>query len=78
MHCQGSTLIYVNPLLNTTTARKSMQPAIDFVTARNGTAIVEELPTWLTFFNKYVIQAQVVRGSCSPSPFLQLKACLTA
>ena len=77
MQYQGSSLIYVTPLLNTTAARKSMQPAIDFVTARNGTAIVEELPTWLTFFNKYVIQDQVVRRPCSCSPFLHIEASLT-
>ena len=64
-HLQGPTLIYVTPLLNTTAARTSMQPAIDFVTARNGTAIVEEL-TWFAFFEKYVLVAESVRSKFSP------------
>ena len=71
-HLQGPTLIYVTPLLNTTAARTSMQPAIDFVTARNGTAIVEEL-TWFEFFEKYVLVAEAVRlplhSSFIPGPF---------
>ncbi|PIL34937.1 hypothetical protein GSI_02724 [Ganoderma sinense ZZ0214-1] len=61
-HIMGPTLIYVNPLLNTTAARASMQSAIDFVSARNGTTIVEELPTWLAFFEKYVITAEATVG----------------
>ncbi|KAM5541134.1 hypothetical protein V8D89_005063 [Ganoderma adspersum] len=78
-HVLGSTLIYVTPLLNTTTARRSMQPAIDFVTARNGTVVVEEFPSWLPFFQKYVIQAQVINArltaytSVSPTMELQLE-----
>ncbi|KAI1789988.1 FAD-binding domain-containing protein [Ganoderma leucocontextum] len=61
-HIVGPTLIYVNPLLNTTAARTSMQPVIDFVTARNGSATVEELPSWLAFFEKYVPSAEVAVG----------------
>ena len=64
-HLQGPTLIYVTPLLNTTAARTSMQPVIDFVTARNGTAIVEEL-TWFEFFEKYVLIAEAVRRLLYP------------
>ena len=77
-HLQGPTLIYVTPLLNTTAARTSMQPAIDFVTARNGTAIVEEL-TWFEFFEKYVLIAEAVRLSLLPTPraisFPKLRGC---
>ncbi|KAM5541133.1 hypothetical protein V8D89_005062 [Ganoderma adspersum] len=62
-HITGPTLIYVTPLLNTTAARTSMQPAIDFVAARNGTAIVEELPSWFAFFEKYVLIAEAAVGA---------------
>ncbi|KAI1782089.1 FAD-binding domain-containing protein [Ganoderma leucocontextum] len=62
-HIVGLTLIYVNPLLNATAARTSMQPAIGFVTARKGSATVEELPSWLAFFEKYVPSAEAVRLS---------------
>ncbi|PIL34928.1 hypothetical protein GSI_02715 [Ganoderma sinense ZZ0214-1] len=61
-HITGPTLIYVNPLLNTTAARASMQPAIDFVSARNGTSVVEELPSWFAFFEKYVLIAEAAIG----------------
>ena len=37
-----------------------MQPAIDFVNARSGSAVVEELPSYLAFLNKYVTTAQAV------------------
>ena len=74
INLQGPTLIYVTPLLNTSAARKSMQPAIDFVTARNGTAIVEEL-TWFEFFEKYVLVAESVRLPLHtpPAPFSSSK-----
>ncbi|PIL27745.1 hypothetical protein GSI_10898 [Ganoderma sinense ZZ0214-1] len=61
-HIVGPSLIHVTPLLNTTAARASMQPAIDFVTARNGSAVIEELPSWLAFFEKYVPSAQAAVG----------------
>ncbi|KAI1789969.1 FAD-binding domain-containing protein [Ganoderma leucocontextum] len=61
-HIVGLTLIYVNPLLNATAARTSMQPAIGFVTARKGSATVEELPSWLAFFEKYVPSAEAFSG----------------
>lgn len=65
-------MIYVTPLLNTTAARTSMQPAIDFVTARNGSAVVEELPSWLTFFEKYVPSVEAVRFYFPPSVLMYL------
>ncbi|KAI0777346.1 FAD-binding domain-containing protein [Trametes elegans] len=61
-HIVGPTLIHVNPLLNNTEARKSMQPAIDFALARNGSVVIEELPSFLAFFNKYVTLAQAAVG----------------
>ncbi|EIW51643.1 FAD-binding domain-containing protein [Trametes versicolor FP-101664 SS1] len=61
-HIVGPTLVHVNPLLNHTAAQASMKPAVDFVTARNGSVVVEELPSWLAFFNKYVTMAQAAVG----------------
>ena len=40
-----------------------MQVAIDFATSQGGEGFIDELPSWLAFFNKYVIAAEVVRAS---------------
>ncbi|TFK78272.1 hypothetical protein K466DRAFT_570941, partial [Polyporus arcularius HHB13444] len=61
-HIVGPTLIHVTPLLSTEEARASMQPAVDFVTAHNGTVTIEELPSYLAFFTKYVTSAQAAVG----------------
>ncbi|KAI0634750.1 FAD-binding domain-containing protein [Trametes polyzona] len=61
-HIVGPTLVHVNPLLSNADAQKSMQPAVDFVQARGGSVIIEELPSWLAFFNKFVTMAQAAVG----------------
>ncbi|KAI0371373.1 FAD-binding domain-containing protein [Pilatotrama ljubarskyi] len=61
-HIAGPTLIHVNPLLNNADAQTSMQPAADFVRARGGSVVIEELPSWLAFFEKYVTSAQAAVG----------------
>ncbi len=38
-----------------------MQDAVDYTLAQNGTAIIEEVPSWLTFFEKYVSFTNVSR-----------------
>jgi hypothetical protein len=38
-----------------------MKPVADYVASQNGTVVVEELPSWLVFFQKYVLQAEAVR-----------------
>ncbi len=38
-----------------------MQPAVDFATAHNGTVTIEELPSYLAFFTKYVTSVEAVR-----------------
>jgi hypothetical protein len=38
-----------------------MKPVADYVASQNGTVVVEELPSWLAFFQKYVLQAEAVR-----------------
>ncbi|KAI0824884.1 FAD-binding domain-containing protein [Trametes gibbosa] len=61
-HIVGPTLVHVNPLLNNTAAKKSMQAAVDFVNARGGSVVIEELPSWFAFFTKYVTLAQAAVG----------------
>ncbi|KAI0777356.1 FAD-binding domain-containing protein [Trametes elegans] len=66
-HIVGPTLIHVNPLINSTEAQRSMEPAADFIRAHNGTVDIEELPSWLAFFTKYVTFAEAgVGGESSP------------
>ena len=60
-------MIHVNPLLTTTEAEASMQPAVDFVHARNGSVMIQEFPSYLSFFNTVVPSAQAVRPSLTPS-----------
>ncbi len=64
---QGPSLIHVTPLLSNEEAKASMQPAVDFATAHNGTVTIEELPSYLAFFTKYVTSVEAVR-----LPFLRL------
>ncbi|CDO71164.1 hypothetical protein BN946_scf184845.g34 [Trametes cinnabarina] len=60
-HISGASLIHVNPLLSNAEAERSMTPAADFVRARGGSVVVEELPSWWAFFDKYVLSAEAVR-----------------
>lgn len=64
VHCQGPSIIYVNPFLNNSGVQASMQSAVDFVTMRGGSVDIEELPGWIAFFSKYVPAAQAVRSLC--------------
>ncbi|RPD55527.1 FAD-binding domain-containing protein [Lentinus tigrinus ALCF2SS1-7] len=61
-HIVGASLIHVTPLLSTEEAQASMQPAVDFVTARSGSVTIEEHASWLSFFKKYVTSAQAAVG----------------
>ncbi|CCM05083.1 uncharacterized protein FIBRA_07290 [Fibroporia radiculosa] len=61
-HITVGTIIYVNPLMNNSAANASMQAAAEFAISQGGTAIVEELPSYLTFFNKYVTYAEAAVG----------------
>lgn len=56
-----TTLIYVTPLLSLDEAKASMKPMTDFIARQNGTIILETLPSWNTFFVKFVTGAQAVR-----------------
>ncbi|KAF9013840.1 FAD-binding domain-containing protein [Hymenopellis radicata] len=53
-HISAHDLVSVTPLLSLDEAKTSMQDAVDYTLAQNGTAIIEEVPSWLTFFEKYV------------------------
>ena len=72
---QGPTLIHVNPLLTTAEAEVSMQPAVDFVNARNGSVMIQEFPSYLSFFNTVVPSAQAVRPSLLPFLYYTLLSC---
>lgn len=59
-HAAGAYMTHVNPLPAMTAdggaaAAASMQAATDFVLAHGGTSVVEVLPDYLAFWNKYVL-----------------------
>jgi hypothetical protein len=58
-------IIYVNPRLSLAEAMTSMAQLSTFARANNGTAVIETLPSWLTFFTRFIVQVQAVRPSAS-------------
>ncbi|KAF5343462.1 hypothetical protein D9758_011849 [Tetrapyrgos nigripes] len=62
-HMRASGFINVNPLLTLEQAKESVQPAVDFALSQNGTAVVEELPSWQAFFSKYVVFVESAIGA---------------
>lgn len=62
MQYQADGIINVTPLLSLEEARESVKEVTDYALAQNGTAIVEELPSWYSFYQKYVLQAQAGIG----------------
>ncbi|KAK0210213.1 FAD-binding domain-containing protein [Desarmillaria ectypa] len=61
-HMRSNGIINVNPLLTLEEAQASVQPIVDHALAQNGTAIVEEIPSWMAFFTKYVLSAEAGVG----------------
>ncbi|KAG7091879.1 hypothetical protein E1B28_008280 [Marasmius oreades] len=61
-HMTSVSLINVNPRLTLKEARESVKTITDFALANNGTSVVEDLPSWQAFFQKYVLSAQAVVG----------------
>ncbi|KAH9932267.1 FAD-binding domain-containing protein [Fomitopsis serialis] len=62
-HITGPSLIYVTPLLSNAEAHASMQATAEFALAQGGTAVVEEVPSYLAFFSKYVPTAEAGVGT---------------
>jgi hypothetical protein len=63
-HIYGNSFISVNPLLTHEEALNSMKNASDYALALNGSVVIEELPSFFAFFEKYVPTAE----SVSPHP----------
>ncbi|KZP28938.1 FAD-binding domain-containing protein [Athelia psychrophila] len=64
-HIGANNLITVNPKLTLAEAQASMQPIVDYVTSLNGSVVIETVPSWNTFFNKYVPSAESAVGVAS-------------
>jgi len=54
-HFTSTQLISVTPLLNLSSAISSMSPVADFATANGGNVIIESLPSWYAFYEKYLL-----------------------
>ncbi|KAH8116292.1 FAD-binding domain-containing protein [Phellopilus nigrolimitatus] len=61
-HVSLTTMIYVNPLLSLSEAEASMRPMSDWILSQNGSVVIESLPSWYTFFQKYVLSAEAPVG----------------
>ncbi|KAJ7447528.1 FAD-binding domain-containing protein [Mycena galericulata] len=61
-HMYQNSFISVNPLLTHDEAVASMKNATDYVSAQNGSVVIEELPSFFAFFEKYVPTAEAVVG----------------
>jgi hypothetical protein len=53
-------LINVNPRLTLEEAKASLKHMSDYALSQNGTVTIETLPSWKTFFDKYVTGAEAV------------------
>ncbi|TLS31502.1 hypothetical protein PpBr36_02226 [Pyricularia pennisetigena] len=49
-----STLALVNPAMSLDAAKRSMQDVADYVSAQGGTVVLERLPSFYSFYTKYV------------------------
>jgi len=61
-HYVSSNILSVTPLLNVTEAEASMAPAAAFAKANNGTVVIETLPSWYSFYTKYVQSNEAAVG----------------
>jgi hypothetical protein len=57
---QANNLINVNPKLTLDEAKASLKNVSDYALSQNGTVTIETMPSWNTFFQKYVVGAQAV------------------
>ncbi|KAJ7461116.1 hypothetical protein FB451DRAFT_1269005 [Mycena latifolia] len=60
---QPAGIIYVNPRLSLEEATASMAQLAAFSRANNGTTTIETLPSWLTFFQRFIVQVQAAVGN---------------
>lgn len=58
---QGTSFVYVNPLLSLSEATTAMAPLTAWNGAQNGSSSVETMPSWQDFNVIYLIPYQVVR-----------------
>ncbi|PVF98323.1 FAD-binding domain-containing protein [Serendipita vermifera] len=49
-----SLVVFTNPRLSLDEAKASFQPYADFAQSVNGTLVIEDAPTWLQFFDKFI------------------------
>lgn len=59
----GTTLLYVNPVLDNASAKTDMAPFIDYATKFEGdgvVAVLTEYPTWGSFFDYFIANFAVV------------------
>ena len=55
-HIYGNYIVYTTPKLTTVAdATKSMQKLVDFANSNGGTANITVAPTWMSFFNDYIL-----------------------
>ncbi|KAF7342485.1 FAD-binding domain-containing protein [Mycena venus] len=56
-------LIYVNPRLSLMQAKASMAQLFAFAQANNGIAVIETLPSWFTFFTRFIVAVESAVGN---------------
>ncbi|KAJ7270281.1 hypothetical protein C8J57DRAFT_306342 [Mycena rebaudengoi] len=56
-------IIHVNPLISLDEAKADMARISAFALANNGTVVVETLPSWFEFFDRFIIQVQAAVGN---------------
>ncbi|KAJ7270446.1 isoamyl alcohol oxidase [Mycena rebaudengoi] len=56
-------IIHVNPLISLDEAKADMARISAFAHANNGTAVVETLPSWFEFFDRFIIKVQAAVGN---------------
>jgi len=61
-HVHTNGFINVTPLLTLDKAKESLKPISDFVLSQGGSVVIEELPSWYAFFQKYVLFAETAVG----------------
>jgi nitrilase len=61
-HYVSSNILSVTPLLSLKEAEESMEPAAAFARANNGSVVIESVPSWYSFYTKYVKSNEAAVG----------------